>query len=350
MKKLKVIILRNEHSDDHLQWENACNRNYNEIDYRVVNLTLNNWLEELHKQSFDILLAKPGGMTGLFKQLYDERIYILGQIIGYKIFPTPEEIFIYENKRFLSFWLMANKIPHPKTHVFYSNQEAQEFLSDITYPIVAKTNIGASGSGVTILNNRNSAFKYVDKTFFGKGAPQRYGPNFARGGLSKRGLHYLIYPQDIFKKLRIYKTKKENPQQGFVIFQEFIPNDFEWRVVRIGDSFFAHKKIKLKELASGSLKKKYENPPHSLLDFVKDLTDQHQFYSQAIDIFESGESFLINEMQCIFGQSDSYQMLVNNKPGRYRFIGGAWEFEEGEFATNACFDLRLQHIIDSFKK
>jgi hypothetical protein len=118
-------------------------------------------------------------------------------------------------------------------------------------------------------------------------------------------------------------------------------------VVRIGDSFFAHKKIAKQEKASGSLIKEYGDPPRSLLDFVKDITDRHQFFSQAIDIFETGQdTYLVNEMQCFFGQSDPYQMLVDDKPGRYVKRSGEWQFEEGDFNRNQCHNLRLSFVLE----
>jgi len=347
MKKLKAIILRNELENDHDLWIKACETYNDEIEYIVVDLTENNWLEEIQKHSCDILLAKPSGLIAPFKQLYDERIYILSYILGYKIFPSPIEIFIYENKRFLSYWLKANNIPHPATDVFYNRKESLSYIEECEFPFIAKTNIGASGSGIQIIRNNNDAQEYIKKTFSGKGSPQRIGPNRDKGGLFKRGFHYVLHPYDITRKLNIYRTKAGNLQKGFVIFQEYIPHDFEWRVVRIGDNFFAHKKLRTGEKSSGSLIKNYDNPPLDLLDIVKEMTDRHRFYSQAIDIFESDRGYLINEMQCIFGQSDPYQMLVNGIPGRYQYINGKWLFEEGDFARNKCYDLRLEFILNN---
>ncbi len=350
MEPIKAVILRNELEDDHLPWIDACNE-FDQIKYRVVDLTLNNWLEEIHKEKFDILLAKPGGLTAPLKQLFDERIYILSQVLGYKTYPSLDEILIYENKRYFSFWLKANKIPHPKTDVFYYYKEAEDFLKHSKYPIIAKTNIGASGSGVIILKNLENAIKYTKEVFQGRGAKQRTGPNFSKGGIFKRGLFYVKHPSAIAGKLKIYKARAENLQKSFVLFQEFIPHEFEWRVVRIGDSFFAHKKLKTGEKASGSLLKNYDNPPLSIFDFVKEITDKYGFFSQAVDIFEIGkDNYVVNEMQCMFGQSDSYQMLVNGKPGRYIMHKGKWIFEEGDFNRNKSFNLRIQHVIDSINK
>jgi glutathione synthase/RimK-type ligase-like ATP-grasp enzyme len=348
--KFKTAILANELKEDHLPWIEACKKYKDKIDYRIIDLTRNNWLKEIQFEQVDFLLTKPGGLSSHFKQLYDERIYLLEKVLGYPVFPSAEEIFIYENKRFFSFWCDANRIPHPQTEVFYHPEEADKFLSETNFPVVGKASIGASGSGIQILKDRAAAMQYTHEIFKGKGAKQRTGPNLNKGGLLKRGFHYILNPGDITGKLFIYRSRSQGLQKGFVIFQQFIPHEFEWRVVRIGDSFFAHKKLKKGDKASGSLLKGYENPPLEILAFVKEITDKHHFYSQAVDIFESDQGYLVNEMQCIFGQSDPYQMLVDGKPGRYRFLNKEWIFEEGMFNTNECYDLRMEYILNKLDK
>lgn len=348
--KVRAVILSNEIPDDHKLWSEACEFYSEGIEYRKVDFTISNWFSEIQSQPFDVLLLKPGGFTTSFKQLYDERVYILERVLKKFVYPTADEVFIYENKRFLYQWLKANSLPHPVTNIFYKKQEAIEFVDNYHKPLVAKYNIGASGSGVHILRTKAEQLAYIEKSF-ATGAPKRWGPNLEKAGLLKRGFNYIINPQQIRKKLSIYNSKRSDVQKGFVILQEYIEHDFEWRVVAIGDSYFAHKKLKIGEKASGSLLKNYDNPPLYLFDFAKKIMDRFEFYSQAIDLFETKDGqLLINEMQCIFGQSDPYQMLVDGKPGRYRYIEGSWKFEEGDFARNACFDLRIEHVLSILKK
>lgn len=346
MKRIKLIILQNEQRNDHHRWVAACGTYSDQLNLEVVDLTKNSWLDRIVKFQPDLLLTKPGGLTAPFKQLYDERLTILVKELGFQCFPSLDEVLIYENKRYFSYWLRAHKIPHPETNVFYFRDEAISFLNNAEFPIVGKVNIGASGSGVTILNNTSQAEEYILHTFSGKGAAKRTGPNVKKGGLVKRGFHYLFHPRQIFEKLAIYRARAADAQTGFVILQEFIPHEFEWRVVRIGDSFFAHKKLKMGEKASGSLMKSYDNPPLAILDFARDITDRFGFFSQAVDIFETDKGFLVNEMQCIFGQSDPYQMLVDGKPGRYLCINSKWVFDEGDFNTNQSYDLRIRTAIE----
>jgi glutathione synthase/RimK-type ligase-like ATP-grasp enzyme len=349
-RKINAIILANEYPGDHLFWIKACDCFPSKISYRIVDLTSNNWLEEIQSSPSEILLAKPSGFTASFKQLCDERVYILSKVLNYPVFPSAEEIFIYENKRFLSYWLKASNIPHPCTSVFYNREEAEGFLENQVFPIVGKTNIGSSGSGVMILKTKREALVYLKQCFTGPGAPKRKGPNFSTGNLLNRGLHYLAHPKDISEKLALYKTISSDVQRSFVIFQKYIPHCYEWRVVRIGNSFFAHKKLKIGEKASGSLLKGYEAPPIQLLDFVKGITDRHEFYCLAVDVFESKDEYLVNEMQCMFGQSDPYQMLINGIPGRYRYLEGEWTFEEGDYNQNGSFNLRVEFILQKYLK
>jgi glutathione synthase/RimK-type ligase-like ATP-grasp enzyme len=348
--KRKFVILANERAGDHQLWIDACKNFSDKIAYRVVNLVSDNWYEQIIKEKVDCLLTKPGGLSMPFKQLYDERLMILAREKHFPMFPCLDEVLIYENKRFFSYWLKANNLPHPKTHVFYDRKETEKFLSETAFPVVAKLNIGASGNGVQILKNKDAADRYIHEIFT-SGKTSRVGPRLDKGHIIKRVAAKLLDPKSLIERLRVYKTVSGDVQKGFCIFQEFIKHDYEWRVVRIGDSFFAHKKLLKKDKASGSLEKKYDNPPLKLLEFVKEITERFQFFSQAVDIFETSEGhYLINEMQCIFGQSDPYQMLVDGTPGRYLFADGQWVFEAGDFNTHESFDLRLQAAIDLYGK
>lgn len=349
-KKFKVCLLANENDDDHKQWVDVLEANSNQIQTSIINLSLNDWLDRVQASDADFFIARPPGISDQSKHLYDERLYIISKTLKKKIYPSLEEVLVYENKKFLSYFLKANGIGHPATNVFYSKDEAISFCEKTKYPIVAKLNIGASGSGVKILKCHKKAVEYINQSFSGKGAPKRWGPNLEKGNLLKRGLHYVFKPCDIFKKIGIYTKKKATRQVGFIIFQEYIEHSHEWRCVRIGESFFAHKKLKIGEKASGTLLKGYDNPPLKLLNFIKDITDRLGFNSLAIDLFEttSGD-YLVNEMQCYFGQSDAFQMMVDNKIGRYCFISNEWVFEEGDYAKNACYNLRFAHLLSILK-
>jgi glutathione synthase/RimK-type ligase-like ATP-grasp enzyme len=342
-------ILRNENEQDHLDWIKACEQMKNQVRYKVIDITRYDWLENSLAEEFDMLLARPPGAVSFFKQLYDERIYILNHVLGKKIYPTYEEILIYENKRMLSYWLNANQIPHPRTRIFYHKDEAVDFSRQCRLPMVAKTAIGASGTGVRILRKQRDVEEYIDTAFSNRGITRKWGPNVRKGDFGKRTLNRL---KNIPGFVKYMKNKRASsifdPQRWFVIFQEYIKCDFEWRCVRIGDSFFGHKKLATRgEIISGTSEVSWEAPSERLLNFVKEVTDRQDFLSQAIDIFEPEPGkFLVNEMQCFWGSKNPHQMIIDGKPGRYIPGDSEWIFEPGNFNINNSYDLRLNHVIE----
>lgn len=345
--RFRLVILRNEVDSDHRLWIEACEHMADRVEYAVVDLTKDDWQERFTEGRFDGVLTQATGWSAAMKTLYDERIARIRELGEQPMIPSVSEIRIYENKRALAQWLRANAVPHPETRVFEDPVAALDFIRTAELPLVAKTSLGAGGSGVRILRTRESAADYIEQTFNGDGAPRDVGPKWQKPGFAKRVLRKLADPAAVLGRLREYSAMRKDAQKDHVLFQAFIPHSFEWRVVRIGDSFFAHKKLVAAEKASGSLLKEYGDPPKDLLDFMRGLTDTHGFRSVAVDIFEApGGGYLVNEIQCVFGQSDPHQMIVDGVPGRYRWVNDAWLFEPGDFTRFECFLLRLEYMLE----
>lgn len=349
----KLAIFKNETSDAHEGWVTACENSEADIRYTVIDITRDDWLEKVTGSDYHMYLTRPPDETALFKQLYDERLYILHNVLEKRIYPSYEEILVYENKKFLSYWLKANNIPHPPTRVFYHKEEALEFVRRCPLPLVGKTAVGAAGSGVRIMKNREEIYGYVNRAFSEKGIPRRWGPNVNKGSYAKRLFKRL---KNIPGSLRYFREKYQSarmdPHRWFVIFQEYIPTDFEWRAVRIGDSYFAHKKLgRMGSMFSGTSKVGWDGPSEKLLDFVEMVTDKRGFLSQAVDLFEDDKgNFYVNELQCFFGSKNPHQMILDGTPGRYVRDGSGWKFEEGHFNSNNSYDLRLRHVLELIKK
>ena len=159
MKNIKLAILKNETFDAHKMWVKACQKA--SINYDIIDLTSANWLSLLGDGKYDYYLACPPGTVSFVKQMYDERIYIIEKILQHSVFPSFLEISLHENKRYLSYWLQANSIAHPRTFIFYNKQEALEFIQTSEFPLVGKINIGASGHGVRIQIGRASCRERV---------------------------------------------------------------------------------------------------------------------------------------------------------------------------------------------
>lgn len=299
----------------HSYYISACREM--KVSYKVVDIFSSNWLEEIDSCGCDAFLVWPSVNLEIWKNLFDERLYILSNELNKILFPSYTELWLYENKRRVRDWLLAHNIPHPETWIFYNEEEALQFVKNVDYPIVRKTARGGASSGVKIVKTRREGIKEVKKAF-------------------KNG--FVIRDGD-----------KRDRQWGYIIFQEYIPHEHEWRIVRVGDSFMCRKKIKRGEYASGSGRVVWASPPDGLLDFVFEMTELGKFRSMAVDVFDSPKGFLVNELQALWGDIKPENIHLGEKfMGRYLKDkrDGSWTFEKGYFYSNACANLRVQYILN----
>lgn len=340
---MKFAILKNEFDDNHEYWKRSCEK-YGQ-QYQIIDMLSSDWLSLAISKDFDGFLACPSGRETMYKEMYDEKIYILDRVLGKLVYPSYDEISIHENKKYLSYWLTANQLPHSETRILYDIEETRSFIETCDLPIVGKINIGASGKGVKVFRDREQLKKYAELAFK-DGLRQEWGPNLKMGGYKSRVLNLIKNPGLIKRKLLIYKKVYNEIQKGYVILQKYIPHDYEWRVVRIGDSYFGHQKVKQGDKASGTKGINYIAPPSELLNFLKDTCDKFGFRCMAIDLFEDGnDGYLINEMQCIFGHIQEYICEEDGKPGRFVQRNGEWVFEPGLFNSNLSYDLRMEDVL-----
>ena len=321
MKKGKdeiiVGILKGFHEKEAEKYRKACE----DLQFwcEIIDFLSPNWIANIEKSKADIFMVRPDVSNSVKKQMYDERLFFLTKSMKKKIYPSYDELFIYENKRNMAYWLEINKVPHPKTKVFYLTKNIDPVLDNlkkVSYPIVYKTYIGSAAQGVKILQSYKQAKNLVN--------------------------------QIIKKGFKIKHGDKHDIHWGYAIFQDFIPNAKEWRIIKIGNSFFGHQKLKSGEFHSGSHKVEWIAPSKKLLRFCKDICDKGNFTSMDIDLFEdeSGRYF-VNELQSIFGSYDPSQMYINGKPGRFLYDRELddWIFEEGYFCQNYSHNLRIEFAV-----
>jgi glutathione synthase/RimK-type ligase-like ATP-grasp enzyme len=340
---MHCAILKNDDGESYTNWAKACE--IKGVKYDIISMFSDDWLDLILAKNYDFYLACPPGSRTSIKEMYDEKIYILNKVLLKSVYPNFDEISLHENKKYLAWWLKAQRLPSQETHVFYSSEEAKRFVKNCKLPQVGKKNIGSSGKGVLFFRNKQKLIKYVNKAFK-QGVKQYSGPNMAMGNFANRFKRILKNPSLISKRLNVYKKNASDIQKDYVILQEYIEHTFEWRIVKIGKFYFGHKKIKQGDKASGSKGIDYTLPSEQLLDFVRIICNKFEFNSMAIDIFEtkSGE-YLINEMQCIFGHVQDFICAKNETPGAFVF-NNSWEFIEGNFNSNLSYNLRLDVIIE----
>ena len=287
------------------------------VPFSVIDLAKSDWLEQVRRSGCDVFLVWGDPYLTIWNTMIKDRIEILKHDIGVTVFPTTREMWFYEDKCRLAYWLEANGIPHPRTWVFFNLDECQQFIETCDLPVMFKASFGAVASGVRLFHDRDKLRRFI-RNVFQKG--------FLPDGHDRR-----------------------DRQWGTVLLQEYLPGVKEWRLVRIGDSFFGHVKGRAAGLHSGSGLVEWDVPEERHLNFLLEVTEKGMFRSMDVDVFETTDGQLfVNELQAVFGASHSVdQMRKDGVPGRFvqNQERSGWIFEPGDFARNACANERIRYMI-----
>lgn len=290
------------------------------VRFKVIDLLVSDWVRRVVDSNCDAFLATPPTLRGIWHRVFQERLWVVANALKKPLCPTFEELYLWESKRRMRDWLVAHDVPHPETWVFMGREGAMDFCRHTDFPVVCKTDSGAASSGVFVLADLRSAEQIVALAF-------------GRGILAR-------------------SADAREREWGSILFQEYVPHDSEWRVVRIGDHFMCRRKERTGSFASGSGGIGWAAPPPGMLDFVRQVTDIGGFRSMAVDLFESSPNqnaskFLVNELQAIVGAIED-ESNINEHTGRWSWNQeiGAWNFEPGFFYQNACANLRVSMVLN----
>jgi glutathione synthase/RimK-type ligase-like ATP-grasp enzyme len=290
------------------------------VPYCTIDIERDDWMDQVRSSGCDLFLVWPTPFLSIWKQLYDERLAIIAGPLGKLVYPDLQAMWIYESKRRMNYWLAATGFPRPETWVFYDRREAMRFAETADLPIVTKTDLGSMASGVWIIRSRWQLRRAVRRAF--------------GSGIVPRG------------------SDRRDAQWGNIIFQRFVPGAREWRIIRIGDSYFGYEKLQVGDFHSGTAKWRYVRPPDELLNLTRELTDRGGFTSMSVDILvdEAGD-FFVNELQGVFGMLNDYACMVEGKVGRMLrdTQTGRWRFEEGDFCRNRMCNLRVQVVVEMLR-
>ena len=314
------------------------------VDYRIVDLCSANWLINVKDaDDCDGFYASSTAISQELKNIQDERLYFVSELMHKPIYPDYLGLFIHENKRNMAAWLELNEYPHAKTLVFTQREECDDYLSKCQYPIVVKANVGAAASKVRIVKSRTRALRMSHKALFSIQKMERNG--------IYRTLYKLHGGLVYGAKTRLGNfpriPDRLNPQKYYFIVQEYIPDViYEWRILKIGDSYFGHQKLMKGRYASGSGLVGWVDPPKELLMMVKDLCEKGGFPCMDVDIFETKDGqYCINELQAFFGSYANYQMSIDGHHGRYVWRDDNFHFEEGDYNVYGSTKLKIEHFI-----
>ena len=305
------------------------------VDYQVVDIFSANWIENV-KAAFDCdgFFCPSNCISQELKTIQDERYYFVSHVMHHPIYPDFTGLYIHESKRNMAAWLEINGYPHAKTRVFTSRKEALDYLEQCQYPIVTKANVGAGASKVVIVKSKAKAKRMVKKCF-----NRRYFPELFKG---------LVYWKHVkMKGINFTYRDNRHDQTDYFIVQDFVRDvQHEWRILKIGDSYFGHQKLLKGGFASGSGMVGWVAPPIELLDMVHEICEKGGFLCMDVDIFETkGGHYSINELQASFGSYADYQMSIDGHHGRYKYKDGEFVFEEGDFNVFGSTKLKIEHFV-----
>src|SRR5690606_32654689 len=98
------------------------------------------------------------------------------------------------------------------THVFFNKSEAITYINNLNeFPLMGKTNIGASGNGVRKLNNASETINYITQAF-DEGIKSKSGPKIKKGSPIKKILKALKNRNFLKQRLKDYRTNLNNIQ------------------------------------------------------------------------------------------------------------------------------------------
>ncbi len=288
------------------------------IRFQVIDIMADNWIERIEDSECQGFMAVPSTLLGFWRRVFEERLWVLKNDLGKILCPEYRELYIWESKRRMHDWLVSHKIPHPETHVFTERDEAITYIGNAKYPLICKTDSGAAASGIFLLKSPAETRRMIDKAF-------------SRGILGR------------------YSDSRDR-EYGSIFLQSYIPHDYEWRIVRIGEDYLCRRKTRIGDFASGSGDIDWAEPLQGMLDFVRNVTDAGEFRCMSLDIFEAGEDkgdcrFLVNELQTIIGFKE---VPMNPHTGCWNWdpVHQNWSFRHGAFHQNACGNLRVKLLLD----
>ena len=139
-------------------------------------------------------------------------------------------------------------------------------------------------------------------------------------------------------------------QKHYVIVQEYIDIETEWRIIKLGDAYAGYIRPMKNGFGSCELLE-YGFPPKPLLHLIKEIAEENRFDSLSLDVLLGKDGkFYVTEMQSLFGCWTPHQCEVNGVGGKIEYRDGDFVFVEGEdfFKWNGNV-LRVRDFIDKLK-
>jgi glutathione synthase/RimK-type ligase-like ATP-grasp enzyme len=304
---------------------NYFNNKFNPSSKKFIEILKYNNIEtvflDINKDSFwtqvkicDLFIYK-WSHTDYGRQIARAIIPLFENQLGVKCFPSGTSNWLYDDKIRETYLLAYYHYPIAPSYIFYSAQRALDFAKQCNYPIVFKLKRGAGGSGVQLVKNFFEAEKLV-RLMFGRGISRTSGmPGTILETINTNGWMRTLRKEAGRIKYRMLNREDSfaynwGIEKNYVMFQDFYSNnDFDTRVVTIGERVFAFRRKNKKGSfkASGSQNVDY-NPKHidhRFLETALNISKELKFETMAYDfIYDNQGKPIIVEISYAFGGAE----------------------------------------------
>lgn len=330
------IAIHNSKIGFHPRWISYCIKE--NVPYKIVDCYANDIIEQI--KECDVLLWHYNHLNEKDNIFAKQLLFSLEQSSKI-VFPEFNDGWHFDDKVGQKYLLEAIDAPHVPSYVFYTKQEALQWMVNTSFPKVFKLRGGAGSVNVKLIHTKKEAKKIIHKAF--KNGFSYYD---ALGSLKERFRKYRDKKtdfKDVLKGfLRLFKepefSRFKGKEIGYVYFQDFIPNNtFDIRVIVIGDKAFGLKRFVRKDdfRASGSGKMSFEkadideqcveisftimkklNAACLAFDFVFDKDNNPLIievsYGFAVDAYDSCPGYWNENLNWFQGHFNPQEWMVEN--------------------------------------
>lgn len=224
------------------RWIEYCEKEG--IDYKIVNCYDSDIVKQM--KDCDVLMWHHNNYDYRDALFAKQLIYSL-ETIGIRVFPNFNTTWHFDDKVGQKYLLESIGAPTIPSFIFYSKEEAIEWIRRANFPKVFKLRGGSGSSNVELIKNRKHAKRLTNKAF-GTGFAQfnRFTHLKFRYKNFRAGKENFIAVLKGVTRLFIGSKYSNNyaKEKGYIYIQEFIPeNTFDIRVIVIGDKAFALKRL-----------------------------------------------------------------------------------------------------------
>jgi glutathione synthase/RimK-type ligase-like ATP-grasp enzyme len=281
--------------------------------HRIISVKRNGWQEQL--EGLDAFVWRPI-MGDPSNMALIRAILPLIESMGITCFPNAMMLWLYNDKIRETFFLRQHGYPMPATFISYDEQEAVAFAKQATYPIITKTHMGASSSGVKLLRTKRKALSLLRHVFAKPSV------------LDKALVKYYYIPRlkkGDFLLERRFRFRDFCPRYAY--FQEFIETGEDWRITTLGQNLISifvrrNRPGDFRASGSGLWEKLTENKlPKEACDMALEISNYHRFTSMTYDFMPGPNGWVIGEISFAFVLNRIYcDTLFRRTENGYRAV------------------------------